>query len=268
MAVCMQVIKYKWNNFEPYLIVNPGLGTIRLFGSEMHAVVGEKRCTGFFLGGKHFECSDKIKLDSGSQCNNCAIRDNFSLCFRCSGDKCINEKRRSECAREDYFIYLAAFDSILKVGISFEKRFLERLVEQGADFGALVGRIRDGLNVRRVEQEISSSLGIVDRVKGSEKRRMLFCNPNVAMANIKRAITKLKSDFSQYIIEPRIFDMRSYYKLHNVFFSPKELCISEKSELEGSVVAAKGNIIVLENGEFSAFNAHELLGREIISLVI
>lgn len=254
----MQVIKYKWENFEPFLIVNPGMEKIRLFNSELHATIGEKRCTGIF---PNFRCTTKIEY--GSQCNSCLLRDKFSLCMRCTGAECINEKRRDDCKQEEYFIYLAAFNSILKVGISLGRRFLERMVEQGADFGAIVGRVRDGLIVRQVEQKIAAALGITDRVRGDEKKRMLFCNPNIATANITNAIRRLNVEFPEYFITPQIFDMRRHYRLHNVFFDPKELAISDKAELNGNVVAAKGNIVVLENGEFSVFNAHELLGREI-----
>lgn len=257
----MQVIKYKWENFEPFLIVNPGLKKIRLFNAEINAIVGEKRCTGFFLDGRHVECS--VKLDYGSQCNSCLLRDKFSMCFRCTGERCINEKRRDDCVDEQYFIYLAAFNSILKVGISLDRRFHERLVEQGADFGAIVGRVKDGLVVRQIEQQIAVALGITDRVRGDEKKRMLFCDPNIAMTNIKGAITKLKQDFPQYLVSPQIFDMRAYYRLHNVYADPKAVPIENDTELKGNVIAAKGNILIIENGGFSAVNVHELLGREI-----
>jgi len=256
----MQVIKYKWENFEPFLIVS-GMERIRLFNSEINATVGAKRCAGFVLDGRHAECS--VKLDYGSQCNGCLLRDKFAMCFRCTGKECINEKRRGDCTDEQYFIYLAAFNSVLKVGISLDRRFQERLIEQGADFGAIVGRVKDGLIVRQIEQRIASTLGIVDRVRGDEKKRMLFCDPNKAITNIRQAIHKLKADFPRYMIPPQIFDMRMHYRLHNVPLYPKDVSITDDTELTGNIVAAKGNIIVIENGEFSAFNVHELLGREI-----
>ncbi len=258
----MQIIRYKWDNFEPFLVMS-GQKKIRLFGSSLRATLGDKRCAGFFLDGRHTECKEKPHLDYGSQCNSCLLRDRFAMCFRCTGETCINEKRRKDCANEQFIIYLAAFNSILKVGISFEARFLERLVEQGADFGAVVGRVKDGMSVRKAEQEISAALEIVDRVRGNDKRRMLFCNPNVAMANIKVAVKKMSHIFPQYTIPPQIFDLRGYYKLQNVVLEPKELAVSQDSKLDGNVVAAKGNIIVLENDGFSTVNAHDLLGREI-----
>ncbi|MBI2075765.1 MAG: DUF2797 domain-containing protein [Candidatus Aenigmarchaeota archaeon] len=262
----MQITKYKWDNWEPHLVLKSGNETrkIRLFGNHSF-VLGQKTCTGFFSGGKSYECPGKRKLDYGQQCNECKIRDLFALCMQCTGEKCINEKRRAECEKENYFIYLAAFDSLLKVGISYEYRFLERLVEQGADFGAKIGRVKDGLAVRDIEQKIMQNLDIVDRVRGAEKHKMLFCNPNTAAANISRAIAALRKDFSQYLIRPEIYDMRSYYRLHNVFLNPSAMAIKDNTELSGEIVAAKGNIFVLrKGGEFFSINAHEIIGREIL----
>lgn len=264
----MQVTKYKWDNWEPHLVLKSGneVKKIKMFGNHSF-MLGQKTCTGFFSKGKTYECPGKRKLDYGQQCNECKIRDMFSLCMQCTGEKCINEKRRAECEKENYFIYLAAFDSLLKVGISYEYRFLERLVEQGADFGAKIGRVQDGLAVRAVEQKIMRDLNIVDRVRGTEKHRMLFCDPNIATTNIFKAIGTLKNGFSQYLMKPEIYDMRQYYRLHNVFLNPSAMPITDNTEMSGEIVAAKGNILVLRKGsEFFSINAHELIGREIMDI--
>lgn len=261
----MQITKYKWENWEPHLVVKNSntFEKVRLFGNHSF-ILGEKYCTGFFAD-RHHECPGNRKLEYGQQCNECKIRDSFSMCIQCSGEKCINEKRRKECEKERFFIYLAAFDSILKVGISAEFRILERLVEQGADFGAKVGLVKGGMAVRSVEQQISKALNIVDRVRGKEKHRMLFCNPNSSMASIFNAITKLNGSFSQYLIRPEIFDMRHHYRLNNVSLTPSEMVLSARTEIAGEIVAAKGNIIVLKKGnEFFSINAHDIIGREIL----
>lgn len=260
-----QITKYKWDNWEPHLVVKSGKDAkkIKLFGRHCF-VLGEKTCVGFFKD-RHHECPGKRKIEYGQQCNECRLRDSFSLCMQCTGERCINEKRREECRNEKFFIYLAAFDSLLKVGISAEFRILERLVEQGADFGAKVGLIKDGLAVRSVEQQISKALNIVDRIRGAQKHKMLFCDPNKAMPNIFKAISSLNSGFGKYLIRPEIYDMRHYYRLDNVLLTPSEMPVSENTEISGEIVAAKGNIIVLKKGdEFFSINAHELIGREIL----
>jgi len=95
------------------------------------------------------------------------------------------------------------------VGISYERRILERLVEQGADMGAKIGIVQDGKLARIVEQKIRTELNICDRVTGNEKHNMLFGNPNTAAINIFNAYTKLRSNgLSDYLITPEIYNLQ------------------------------------------------------------
>jgi hypothetical protein len=177
----------------------------------------------------------------------------------------LNERKRQECLASHYNIYLAAFDSMLKVGISHEHRLMERLVEQGADFGAKIARMQDGKLVRAIEQRIKKEINIEDRLTGEQKNEVLFGNPNVAVGNITRAVSVLRSNgFSKYMTGLEIFDLRSYYHLHNVFSQPKIMEIKEGAEIKGRVAAAKGNLIIFQNNEnFFSVNAHRLIGRMI-----
>lgn len=143
---------------------------------------------------------------------------------------------------------------------------MERLVEQGADFGAKIARVKDGKTVREVEQQIKKEINIADRITGRQKHTALFCNPNTAMTNILRAVTALRSNgFARHMISPEIYDMREYYKLQNVFSAPEEMQLAEGTRIEGHAVAAKGNVIVLQNrSKFLSINAHDLIGREVV----
>jgi len=261
----VQIIKYRWENFQPVLIVNNGrIGKIRLFDTDVRFSVGKKHCIGSFVKGKHQECPNSAEISYGNYCDECRLRDDFFLCVQCDGSECINKKRRSDCEEERYFIYLAAFDSLLKVGISLDRRIMLRLVEQGADFGAKVAAVKDGKAVRLVEQKIKKDLGIADRILGEEKYKRLFCDPNKAATELYKAIVKLRRSFTQHLIYPEIFDMRKYYKLQHVVMQPRSISIGDGTKINGKVVAAKGNIIILQDDTgFSAINAHRLIGREV-----
>lgn len=261
----MQIVKYKWDNFEPVLIVNNGsMGRMPLFDNSVNFSVGKKTCIGSYVKGTYRKCPNETELAYGNYCNECRLSDDFFLCVQCDGSDCKNQKRRSDCEEEKYFIYLAAFDSLLKVGISLDRRIKERLVEQGADFGAKVATIQDGKTVRMIEQKIKKDLGISDRILGDQKYDRLFCDPNRAARELYKAIVKLRANFSEYLTYPEIFDMRKYYNLQNVITHPKSTSIDTGTQLTGKVVAAKGNIIVLQNDiGFHAINAHRLIGREI-----
>lgn len=226
--------------------------------------IGEKSCIGHFAGGRHSKCPSSAKITTGFYCNECRLRDDFFLCVQCDGSRCINMKRREDCKEEKYFVYLAAFDSLIKVGISMEFRVLERLVEQGADMAAKVGMVTDGLLARKLEQEISASIGVVDRVRGDRKHELIFGSPNNAAIALFNAINRLRAtSFAPHMIYPQIYDFRKYYRMNRVPKMPKKIHVKEDEEIAGTVVAAKGNLIVLENHDYHALNAHELIGREI-----
>lgn len=267
----MQLIRYKWDTNlvagEPFLFARSEdkIEKIKLFDEKISARLGKRFCIGYMKNGRHFDCPEKRSVDREKVCRTCALNDDFFLCMKCTGEECINEIQRPACMMNNYYIYLAAFGTILKVGISYERRLLERLVEQGADMGAKIGMVKDGKLVRLVEQQIRKELNITDRLSGAEKQRVLFGSPNVAAANIIQAFNRLKSNgLSQHLIHPEIYNLQSIYRLSSVTALPKAVQPKEGVKLEGEVIAAKGNIIILKNpdGLFS-INAHSLIGCDV-----
>ena len=265
----MQILSYRWEKFKPFLKLKEGNfeKKIELIGNDIYFQVEEKLCTGYTKNGKHFQC-DKV-VSNEWKCNSCMMNDYFFMCIKCDGKDCKNEKRRDKCKKEDYFIYLSAFDSFLKIGISQGYRLIQRLVEQGADFGAKVAKVTDGKTVRKLEQEIGEKLSITDRVRGIVKQDKFFGNPNVSVKIIFDSISKLKnSEYSKYMTPVEVFDLRNYYNMDNVRTRPEIMRIENGSIIEGTVMAAKGNIIAIENksGIFS-INMHEMVGRKVLSKV-
>ncbi len=260
-----QVIKYKWEGLEPYLEIR-GEGKKALFGQTLDFRIGKKFCTGFSRNGKSAECPWQRTVEDGWKCGECMLNDQFFMCIRCSGKECINPKRRNECRNEMYFVYLAAFGSVIKVGVSHEYRIMERLVEQGADFGAKIAYARDGMLVRKLEQEIKEHLGVTDRLRGKEKNNFILSDPNMEVANIMASVKRLRNNgFNQHLIEPRIYDLRGHYRIFDLDGSPRFMEIGEGGDVRGKVVAVKGNLVILKNdGELVSFNAHDIMGRELL----
>ncbi len=257
----MQIIKYKWEKWKPVFILD-NLRRINLIGNKISIKLGKKYCIGYWIGGKHYSCPKKLQTDE-LFCDECRKKDDYFSCIKCSGSVCFNKSKRQECMQNEYYVYLAAFDSFLKVGISYKYRLLERLVEQGADFGVRVMLVKDGKDVRRLEQKIKSILNITDRVNGYQKSRLIFSDPNKSVKSIIKAIEKLNQNNIK-VEEPIIYDLRHYYRLENVLKPPKLMAVEQGLKLQGKVVAAKGNIIILENEDkFFAINSHKMLGYEV-----
>jgi hypothetical protein len=263
----MQILNYRWEKWKPVFTISNGNGLekLQLLNRDLDFTVQEKTCTGYSKNGKHFECKNSINTREW-KCNSCMLNDHFFMCIKCTGKECINESRRKDCKKENYFIYLSAFDSILKVGISQGYRLLERLVEQGADFGAKVAQVTDGKLVRKIEQNISSYLGITDRVSGIEKQKKLFGDPNISIRNIFNAVSKLRNNgFNEHLVPIEIYDLREYYNMSNIYENPEPLEVGTGTKIEGTVKAAKGNILILKDEfGFRSFNVHDLIGRNVI----
>lgn len=267
----MQIIKYKWETAnmcgEPFLFVRDGNSTskLKLFDEKIAIKLGKKVCVGFTKNGKHFDCPSMRPVEHERVCRACAINDDFFMCMKCTGEACINEPQRASCLENRYFIYLAAFNSMLKVGISYQFRIMERLIEQGADMGAKIGLVKDGKLARELEQKISKELNIIDRVSGVDKQKMLFGNINVAAMNIFNAYNKLKSNgVSSYLINPEVYNLQSIYRMSAVQQVPSPVDVKDGAVIEGDVLAAKGNIIVFRNESgLSSINASKLLGCNI-----
>ncbi|RLI97617.1 MAG: hypothetical protein DRO96_00010 [Candidatus Aenigmatarchaeota archaeon] len=265
-----QVFRIFWENMEPFMQVRingntKDIKTIKLFdNTELSWKIGKKYCTGYWKNG-YRPCPKNAEISRGSKCQICMQLDEYFRCVKCDGSVCLNTNARRQCMSDEFFLYLVSFNSLLKVGISRTFRLKTRLVEQGADFGAKLMKIKDGKKARKIEQEVSKKLGIVDRVNGSEKFEHLFGDPNKSLKKITRCVEKLKA--FGYVISPEIYDLRRYYKLDKVREVPVLLKNLEGKQIHGKVIAIKGNIMILrDKNKYIALNTHDLIGRKVEEL--
>ncbi len=267
----MQVTGFKWKKdsgqWQPYFLISNGDShRLPLWSAPLSITLGEKSCIGRYVGGSHVPCPDNART-AAMICDKCKEQDDFFFCIECKGDDCKNHKQRGSCEKENYVMYLASFDVLLKVGISREARFYERLIEQGADFGTKIARVKDGMYVRKMEQAVSKYLKCSDRIDGEVKQELLFGDPNASTIAVVKAVAKLKDAHWDFPIQHEIYDFRSYYRLAEIGSKPKKLQIAEGKEVRGRVVATKGNIVVVRNSDgFFSFDARRAVGREILSM--
>ena len=209
-----QLVGFKWKkndgNWQPLFLFSTNDGEeperFTLWNNRINFKLGSKRCVGYFSGGRHYKCPDSADSGLASTCSECKKRDDWFGCIQCAGfdtsslevnstppaqnNICDNPKQRVGCMKNRYWIYLAAFDGQLKVGISYEQRFFERMIEQGADFGCRLGIVQDGGYARALEQRIARYLGLPDRIHGVAKQAKLFGEPNRSIVEIAKTIAK------------------------------------------------------------------------------
>lgn len=283
-----QIAGFKWKkldgDWQPLLLLangqdGDGLARLGLWNGGINIKLGRKICAGYFSGGRHFKCPEAVEVGLASTCSACRQRDDWFGCIQCSGELskqtdifgesksvpsiCKNPKQRDGCAKNRYWLYLAAFDRQLKVGVSHERRFFERLIEQGADFGCRLGIVQDGWHARALEQKVARHLELPDKIDGATKQALLFGEPNRSIASIATAITKLK-DGRLFDVRPEIFDFRKHYRLSNVLIRPRPVQLMAGVRLVGDVLATKGNIVVMQTAAGTiSFDAQRLVGYDV-----
>lgn len=260
-----QIFRIHWqNSFNPQMDIRTDkkIESVPLFDEKIDWTLGEKYCIGYWKN-KYHECPTNSKISYGSKCKTCKELDEYFKCVQCDGSKCLNAMKRESCRKDNFFIYLVAFNSLLKVGITRNFRFRLRVIEQGADFAAKICSITDGRKARKIEQEISKSLMITDRVRGNQKLNHLFSDPNLSLEKINKSIEKLRENKFTILNNPEIYDLRKYYKLENIDSMPMMLNNLKDKNLKGKIISLKGNILVLKNSENYAVNTHDLIGRKI-----
>lgn len=146
---------------------------------------------------------------------------------------------------EEHAIYLAAFaPDVFKVGVTKSWRLDRRLREQGADRAAHLRTVANGRVAREIEAEIATELG--DRVRVPTKMRGLHDEVDEA------AWADVLAD--REIVETYDFD-------YGLGLSDQPM---PETIATGTVVGAKGRVLVVENGRTTyAVDLRDLVGYEL-----
>ena len=265
----MQILGFKWKNediWRPKILIKDNENKLRfldVFDKSIFMKLGEKYCVGYFSNGKKTDCPQNTIVKKGNICDSCRDLDQYFKCIECTGT-CINEKNRDNCKESTFYMYFTTFGPLLKVGISQEHRFYERMIEQGAELGIKFSRIKDGKEARVIEQEIKKLLYCEDRVYGDIKEKTVFGDPNTVILKVKEALNTLQKNGYQ-MINTEIYDFRKYYRLDRVKKTPLKINVDTGSVIQGDIVAAKGNIIIIKSADnFYTLNSHRLISRELL----
>lgn len=148
-------------------------------------VSDERRCTGFRGSDGRTVCPTFQSIDSGSQCEPCRSRDLHSDYV---------EGRGSNSVAGDFVVYLAQFgEETYKVGVTREKRVMERWVEQGAHYAGLVKDGLTQLEALSLETEISEETTLNERVR-KENKEWVGSTPKQTLVDVGERIGHPISD--------------------------------------------------------------------------
>ena len=185
-------------------------------GTTLSFALKDRRCAGRIEDGDHVSCD---RTDAPW----CAAHTRTWICARCRGD-CRLET--ADCV-VPHAVYLALFaPDIVKVGVTKRWRVERRLLEQGADRGAVVYPAANGRMARRIERSLGRQFP--DRIRIADK-----------IAGLRRPLEEhgCQRTLDQY---PPITTYRLDYQLA-LRSQPIPATLAQ-----GTVRGVKGRLLVLE----------------------
>jgi len=169
-------LDFSWEGFQPSLTVYDSRDcTESEFDVEdIDFFTSRKRtCIGRWVGDQYVRCPKNTPVEKFLQCPDCSDesflpRDHQNCVFEpeCRGEKC-----GLEFCKREHVLYIAFYDTRMKIGMSSTRRVERRLIEQGADAFAVIGKLPNRLEARKAEKDISARLGIPQAFRQDELLR-------------------------------------------------------------------------------------------------
>ncbi len=242
-----------YSHGKPKLVIRNGRTTetdeLELSGNIGFELSFNRYCIGYKRFSKDHLCPQEALSDSG-QCPHCRKRE--LSCAACRGDECLFGKK--ECMLGEHYIYLASFGELVKAGVTKKERIMDRWIEQGADFGVIIAKAKDGFEARAVEALVQHQFGFRNAVRTSEKLRLLGRNGKSSRDSIEAALEKTKASGFPGIDAGEVTDLSANYP-----------ALSEKpvldSSLSGLVLGAKGYLLFLDREGLKVVDMKKVVGR-------
>ncbi len=264
-ALPLHVLEYYWEEFEPHMLCHDSRSSelLELDLKEVRFRASrQKTCIGCWDDeGRYIPCPTNEQVTRFNQCPRCSEK--FFLPYqeclfdpKCDGGECGLEF----CSRE-HMLYVAFYDTRMKVGMSSSKRVERRLIEQGADAFSIIGRFQGRRKAREAEKAISSRLGIPQ-----------FHRQDVLLRSLSRPLD-VKGIEGRY--EGLRMTLRGHFGLSPdpirwLKGYPIDLPLSGVPKLtpswgehRGEYVGVKGKWIIFEAGGLRALNLSDLPGRHV-----
>lgn len=172
--------------------------------------------------------------------------------------------------RQPHCVYLAYFGpSIIKVGIAYHKRVLQRWLEQGARAALTLQITPDAYLARALEARISKEHNVPERITIHKKKQLLqypysYHQATLSLQKYYHAIT---NTLSLPATTPDIYDLQSHYFATS---QPSRCGDADKQSvpLAGRAVGMVGDIVIYNAQErywMSSLKQH--LGKAVVSII-
>lgn len=277
---------YGFSASELYLVADQLSGEpVRRFyipvaGRPIHlAVTGEKYCTGRYSI-TTFEsepCPHQEKLAAGdSICYSCFQAIGFNPAFYNVSRYSLSPQQQAYNL-EPHVLYITAFGKEkIKVGISSERRFLTRLLEQGALCSIVIKNFENAYDARWHEHDINKQFNLPETIRSSVKRKLLTAMPETG--HMHAELLKMKDAiYKSYNWNDRPWE---FYDFLPVYFGKNrpgsnwiDVTDNEPKMISGMGFGLAGDVLIVTQNEIQymlslkAITGYKiLLKKEIIAM--
>jgi len=258
----LHALEFHWDEFEPHLECYDvsEKETAEFDLEDVRFSVSKKRtCIGHWDGDEYTPCQKQIAVDRFGQCAECAGVSfiPFQECIfepKCDGEKC-----NLEFCRREHVLYVAFYDTRMKIGMSSSRRVDKRLIEQGADAYFIIGKFGTRKNARTKENEISARLGIPQSYRQETLLRNL--ERPVDEHGIEGRYEALKITIGEaYQLNPESLKWLKGYPIDLPLKGTPKLLESWGSH-KGELVGIKGKWLVFESEGLKALSLADMPSR-------
>lgn len=204
--------------------------------------------------GELFSCPDSQTLESKyEQCAACQNRTGFNPAFYHATSVSSQQEARNQ---EPHILYLARFGKgVIKVGISYAKRGISRLLEQGARDAIILDTFPSAHIARQYEAKIAAMPGIVETLQLRKKLSLLEGHYDHTEGAAELLKTKETIEDTLKVA----FTANEVMNLDPLFFPDgtpnlaESFCTSEQHALSGRVIGSLGTLLFCSHQETPVF---------------
>src|SRR4030067_83679 len=160
----IHALEFHWDEFDPHLLCfdSSAAQECEFDLEDINFSVSQRKvCIGMWDDeGRYVPCAKQAPVSRFAQCQECS-EESFLPHQECVFEpRCDGELCDIEFCKREHMLYIAFYDTRMKIGMSSTRRIDKRLIEQGADAYSIIGKHPTRKRAREAEKKISERLRI------------------------------------------------------------------------------------------------------------
>ncbi len=265
-------IGYGFSKKNPYLIFEDFSTHIRQalpikFNTVTIEKIGQRQCIGTYdlMTFATLPCKNHMSLNikhKGYYCDKCKTINGFNPAFYNAAKISPQQAMYNNTA---HIVYMAYFsEKCIKVGIASKKRYMTRLLEQGARAAIVLDEFSNANLARNLEKRLCSNEEISETVF-SEKKLFLLLSEKYSYKRAEEILNKYVNRYYRGLAITKVLNLSPYY-MDPTFesISMSRIINAEEVSISGKLIGLIGEYIIVEqDGIFFPVSVKKFISHSI-----